>query len=261
MIDLFDLYTQLNSEVNSYQGGFIRPQMDFERQVNAISLKFFNDFTEQADKTNELQDELTPFRRSVNLIVNPNQNGFGTMAYPEDYGRYSSARILVSGEKTFKDEELHSCDCKGQPITENDRKETDFEKEARLEDYKDSITQYPIRKIANGKWGALLQHKTKKPTLSNPAITQYDNGFKVAPRNVSVVVLDYYTIPEKATFAYTISPGNVITGQGDTIIYNKDSSTPLQWNESMIPRFLSELKLKYGIYTRDPLMIQASQIK
>lgn len=261
MIDLFDLYNQLNSEVNSYQGGFIRPQMDFERQVNAISLKFWNDLTEQADKTNEIQDELNPFRRSVNLIVSPTSNGFGKMSYPKGYGRYSSARILVAGEETFPDTDLQTCDCNGKAIDPNERKESEFEKEARIEKYKDSITEVPIWKIANGKWGSILQHKTKKPTLSVPAITQYDEGFKVAPRNVSVIVLDYYILPEPAVFAYTISPGNTITGQGDTIIYNKESSKPLQWSESMIPRFLNELKLKYGIYTRDQLMIQASQIK
>jgi hypothetical protein len=234
--------------------------MDFERQVNDISLDFWNKWTEQADKSNEIQDELSPFRRSVNLIVNAGQSGFGTMSYPVDYGRYSSARILVAGEETFPDEELDTCNCEGASIDPNERQESDFEKLSRLEKFKDKITEYPINKIPNGKWGGALQHKTKKPTLEKPLITQYDKSFKVAPRNVSVIVLDYYVMPKPSLFAYTISPGNTITGQGDTIIYNKEKSVPLQWNESMIPRFISELKLKYGVVTRDPFMVQASQI-
>lgn len=259
MIDLYiDLWPAFISMVNNYQGGWFRPQSDFEKQVNKISLEIWKDYTEQADKTQNIVDELSVFLKSTNMIVEPTKNGFGLIKYPKDYGRYSSVRIIVYNDETIPDSSLDICGCDGE-IKKCGANETEQEKSDREEAYKNGITEKSLYKIANSRWGSILDHRTKKPTLSNPAITQYEGGFKVAPRNLSVVILDYYIEPKYAIFVYTVSAGNTITGQGDSIVYNQQLSGKLEWNKTMIPEFVDRLCKVYGIYTRDPLIIQAIQ--
>lgn len=259
MIDLYlDLWPAFNSMVNNYQGGWFRPQSDFEKQVNKISLEIWKDYTEQADKTQNIIDELSVFLKSINMMVEQTKNSFGIVKLPKDYGRYSSARIIVYNEETLPDSSLETCDCNGK-IEKCGANETEEERKEREEKYKNNISEKGLYKIANSRWGSILEHRTKKPTLDNPAITQYDGGFKVAPRNLSVVILDYYIEPKYAKFVYTVSLGNTITGQGDTIVYNQQLSGKLEWNKTMIPEFVDRLCKVYGIYTREPLIIQATQ--
>jgi len=87
---------------------------------------------------------------------------------------------------------------------------------------------------------------------------EIDGGFYVAPKQVSVLVLSYYTQPIAATFDYTVSPANLQTGAGDYLIYNAATSIPLQWDASLVPEFLIELGQFYGLYTRDAFVSQIS---
>ncbi len=95
--------------------------------------------------------------------------------------------------------------------------------------------------------------------ISLTKIRQIDNGFEVSPRNVSVVVLDYYVEPKEATFVYTISPGNVQTGSGDQIIYDEKNSVKLEWPATVRNEFLIELGQTYGIFTRNQFVTQVTQ--
>ena len=257
MIDLFDLYNRFCSDNNTFQGGFVRPERDFERLVNSISQEIWNEWTAQAEKTQEIDDNLAVFLKPVNIIVGAASGNFGIAQYPKDYGRYSVARVLMhKGEcycDTSKDSyENGECSKKGTA-------ETDIEKQQRIEKYKDGISEVLCTKVESSRWASMLVHKTKCPTVENPGITQFEGGFKVAPRQVSVVVLDYYVKPKYAKFIFTISPGNPQTGAGDLMIYNEPASGKLEWPDTMIPFFLDKLREAYARYTRDPQMFQMSK--
>jgi hypothetical protein len=83
--------------------------------------------------------------------------------------------------------------------------------------------------------------------------------FQIAPRNISVVVLDYYRLPKIATFVYTTTPGNVDTGSGDEIVYNSKASQPLEWDGSLRNEFLVNLGERYGLFTRDQFVSNITQ--
>lgn len=259
MIDLFDLYNRFCSENNTYQGGLFRPERDFQRAANSISLEIWNEWTAQAEKSQEIQDELSVFLKSVNVIVQSTTQNYGLLTYKKDYGRYSSARILIHEDHTICDDDLDMCQTVGGECTPNNHKETETESQTRTEKYKDGITEFPIYLISNSKWASILTHRTKKPTFEEPAMTQYEGGFKVAPRQATVVIFDYYIKPSNATFKYDIAPGNPQTGAGDYIIYNESKSKKLEWRESMIPEFLERLSKVYSKYTRDSLLFQMNK--
>ncbi len=74
-------------------------------------------------------------------------------------------------------------------------------------------------------------------------------GFKVAPKGVQSVVLDYLHTPRKAVFGYTI-------GTGDIVVYNSSTSQQLEWTGVVENEFLNELGKKYASSIGDPQLYQ-----
>lgn len=248
MIDVFELYNSFTTYVNTFNGGWYRPQTDFITRVNDVSKMLWVKWIREAEKSQEAKDNLLPFLKSKNMIVSAN-GPYGKFSPPKDYGRFSTARIIVANNNCYPDKEVDQGKCSN----------GDFKSQEEITDeYYDNIKQHTVEMIDDGKWGAVNEHLTKKPTLQNPKMRQIDGGFEVSPRKVSVIVLDYYTEPKQATFAYTISPGNVQTGAGDQLIYDKNNSQPLEWPASMKNEFIIELGISYSLFTRDQFINQAA---
>lgn len=240
MIDVYSLFLDFESDNNTSQNGFVRPNSDFLRIVNDISIKLWNKRTAKAEKSQEEKDKLFPFMVSKNIAVKSEGGYYGIALKPKDYGRFASARLIVHKDITLPSKDVDKGKCEG------------FETQEEITDkYYDNIKEVPVVHIDNQRWGAYVEHLTKGPTLEKPGITQVNDYFRIAPRKVSVVVIDYYKEPTPATFVYTLSEGNPQTGQGDQIIYDKAKSVPLQWPEQMRKEFLEELKSWYIQYTRD----------
>ncbi len=259
MIDLFDLYNRFCSDNNTFQGGFVRPERDFERKVNSLSQEIWNEWTALAEKTQEIDDNLAVFLKSVNVIISKSTGNFGIAIYPKDYGRYSVARTILHKDAclcdTSKDQYENGV------CTKEGKTETEIEKQERIEKYKDGITEGLCTKVESSRWASMLDHKKKCPTIQDPGITQFEGGFKIAPRQVSVVVLDYYIKPKYAKFIFTIAAGNPQTGSGDYMVYDAAASGKLEWPETMIPFFLDKLREYYPRFTRNAQLFQMSKGK
>lgn len=240
MIDLFSLWQDFQSAVNTSQNGWVSPQRDFTRAVNWVSIGKWNEWTNDAEKSQEAKDKLFPFLRSKNLVVNSSTTYYGIAKKPADYGRLASARIVVHDTGTLPDKNIDDGKCEGWATEEEI---TDA--------YYDNIKEWPVTIVDNQNWGPYCQHLTKGPTLRRPGITQINNEFKVAPRKVSVIAIDYYIEPTPAFFSYTTVPGNPQTGAGDQIVYNPTASIPLQWPEQMRKEFVDELINYYMTFIRD----------
>ncbi len=252
-IDPNDLYNDFIALVNTFQGGFYPPASVFIRVANDISLDMWNRKTEQAENSNQIDDNLYPFQKTKNcIVVNTNQT-YGIFNYPDDYGAYSAARIAVYQGKTVGYDDCDICGSKPEYDEE--------EKYQMIQRYLDNIVEHDVKKIGSSKWGSCLSSLTKPPTLEFPKITQTNKGYKVAPRQVSVVILDYYVEPTPATFMFTLAPGNPQTGSGDQMIYNKAASTPFQWNLNVVNEFLWELGVRFSVYTKDNFLAQISNKK
>lgn len=246
----FELWLDFKSWVNTQQGGFMPPQSVFIRAANIASMELWKKWTRMAEKSQEIKDNLFPFLVSKNIITTKSNSFYGTFEPPKNYGRYATAKILL----TKKNETVPSIEidkgkcCKGQkvnvkfvPITDGSEKE----------DYFNNTTESDVDIVDNQKWSAMLKHLTKKPTFEKPKMTQLNGVFKVAPRDVSVVVLNYYIEPVDAVFGYKPNPGNVQTGSGGAIVYDKNTSVNFQWTKQAKPDLLEMLKEVYIGFTRD----------
>lgn len=243
-IDPFYLYSSFKSYVNTSQNGWFRPQTDFIQAANDISNELWETETKKAEKSQESRDNLIFYLKSKNIIVKSEKSSFGKFIPPPDYGRFASARLIVAGgKKTVPAKDVEDGKCDGWKSDEE-----------LAEDYYNSVKEVSIENVDNQRWSSVTEHLTKGPTLQNPKLTQIDEGFKLSPRQVSVVVLDYYVRPTNAIFAYTKTPGNVQTGAGDQIVYDKSKSKPLQWPTTMINEFVIRLGIRYGLFTREQFM-------
>lgn len=249
MIDLFDLYQDFTSRVNTSQGGFFRPQTDYQNALNVVQMRLWNKLIDQSEKSQRGIDELRLFLRSKNIIVKQQNSFYGIADIPEDYGRYASAKILISGNNCQPCQDIDNGSCM------NGIFETDEEK---TEKYYETLEEVRIEKIDNQRFSSVLTHLTKCPTLSKPKLTQINGGLRIAPRLISVVVLNYYVKPNDVKFAYTIAPGNIQTGSGDQIIYDKANSIQLGWPKTTINDFVEMLKEWYIEFSRDSQLAQIS---
>lgn len=242
MISLFTIWNSFQSYVNTFQGSWYRPATDFQPAVNDISKQLWEDWTGQAEKSQEIKDHLAPFLKTKNLIVKSQNSTYGLLSYPTDYGRLSSARIIVNNQECVPCPDVDGGECaNGEFKTQ----------EEVTDEYKDNIKETIVEIVDNQKWSSCLSHLTKKPTIAKPKMTQYDKGWNVAPRKVSVVVLDYYTRPKEGTFKYSITAGNPTTGAGDFLVYNDTLSEKLEWPETVLNEFIWRLGERFGLFTQN----------
>ncbi len=234
------------------------PQSIFIRAANVASIELWKKMTREAEKSQEVRDNLFPFLVSKNITTTRSNSYYSIATPPPDYGRFASAKILLVNEKTtVPDKDVDDgkiCNKKGRL--------TVFKTDEELaKDYYENVTESLVELVDNQRWVAALKHLKRKPSFERPKITQINKGFKVAPRDVGVIVLNYYVQPVDAIFGYTNVPGNLETGSGGAIVYDPNKSRNFQWNITVKDDFLEMLKKVYIGFTRDGLyqQINASQ--
>lgn len=257
-MDLFDEYQKLITTVNSAQGGFVRPQANYQNWMNAINTELFRDMFSTYEKVQQASDELKlPFLKSINAVVTSIPGSpFDIIPYPANYEYFSDCRILTRKDGIACPQSncdfMSGTDKNGHGV--HYRWDDPDYAEIRARAEQQQLTELRVELIDNQYWSAVLRHVTKGPTRRRPYITQFDGGFKIAPAGIGVVVLDYLRTPGKALFAYTPGPG-------DTVIYDKPNSVQLEWSSIVENEFLSRLAMKYGLYTRDESVSRNAQVE
>lgn len=249
----YELWLDFKAWVNTQQGGFMPPQSIFIRVANLASTKLWEKWVRDAEKSQEIRDNLLPFLVSKNVKTVRSNSYYNTATPPPDYGRYASCKILVAKENvTVPAQDVD----KGKCYNANG-KLTKFESDQDLaENYYENVSEREVTLVDNQRWSAALQHLTKKPTFDNPKITQINHCFKVAPKEVGVIVLNYYIEPVDAVFGYTAVPGNLQTGSGGAIVYDPKKSKDFQWDNTVKNDLLEMIKEVYIGFTRDGLYQQ-----
>lgn len=247
-LNIYDLWQKLMSIVNVQQGGQIRPVTDFQNWLNAINLEIFHEWAAKMELNQQMTDELMPFKASANVMVNPSPGQpFGIMSVPSNYEYFVAARYLISRDNNEIgiQDKLPFIDGNG-----NCTQYVDPDYAALRAKYAgDNLEERNIQLIESQRWAAALGHVTKGPNVNRPYITQYSGGFKVAPKKISTVVLDYLRTPRNCVFAYTI-------GAGDIVVYNAGASTQLEWTNALQNEFLTRLVKKYGMHVREDSVYQ-----
>lgn len=253
MITAFKLWENFIGEANTHQGGHIKPNRNFINWCNTISIDIYNDLVKEFEKTRVISDMLTPFLRIKNITVSavPNQM-WDVVALPSDYNYFASARNIRKNGISCGCSKYDTIDGKnGVEITECTSYIDEDEME-RLQIEKDkNLVEVSIEKIRTAQWTSVCQHVTMGPTVNEPKCTQYEGGLQLAPKGFSVIILTYFRKPIEAEFLYTIlNPG----AENEYIQYNINSKK-FEWDDKMIPEFLTRLKEKYGTFVREQSLV------
>lgn len=240
---------QLLNTTNKWRSGHLPPsrQDDFLQQA---SIELFNEKVLSASKSNKLDDDLAPFLKSKNINVStPAGLNYGLLLRPADYNKFWSIRAFFSGSES---DGMVSCGCpSSEPVP--------CDAVANLQQDEVPVVDMPILKEVNvtkvdgSMWSAVLMHRSKMPTLDNPYCTQYDAGFKVAPRNITVVTMDYYRLPVTAVFGYTLLSNSYYQ-------YDPSTSVNIEWPATVLDELIDRtIRIFGGGYLRDPEMTKAAE--
>ena len=236
--------------VNVQQNGQIPPTV-FNTWYNEVNKLVFKDLAEQFQLNQVMSDLLMPFRKVklIQLVAQPGQN-WSLLIVPADYQYFVGASVLTQKQEDecFSDSNL--------PLIDNDGKSRKYVDP----DFAQMVINYAGANIEEGscqlidaqRWQSCTTHKTKGPTLKSPKMTQFDKGFKVAPKGGVSVLLYYLSTPMESIFNYTIS-------NQDIPIYVPGTSQQLEWSDQVLPRFLAELQKKYAVYIGDSSMYQTGE--
>lgn len=232
VINIYDIWQKLMSLCNVQQNGQIRPQTDFQNWYNTVNTEMFHAKAAKFQLGQQVTDELSPF---LSTVICPVINGY--VQLPADYEYIADLRIIRQKAET-------TCSPLGKfPVIDgkgNSVMYTDPDYAKMIQQYASmGVVERSVTIIDNQRWAACLDHARKGPTWDNPKATQNENGFKIAPKMVQGIVMDYFHTPQNAVFAYTISAQ-------DIVIYNSAGSTQLEWTNVIENEFLTRLAMKYA---------------
>lgn len=155
-MDVFDLYNDFASLVNTFQGGSFPFEEAFIRNVNVIMFDIWNRETRNARKSQESKDNVIAFLVSKNIIIPKNSfSRYSIVPTPTDYGRFSSMRIVLvnttTSTVTIPDTSINKGKCwdgKRSIVTQVPPQNTIT-----------SISEVSVEEINDDQWAGCLQHK------------------------------------------------------------------------------------------------------
>lgn len=251
MIRVDDINNQFNSTYNTNQFGFFRPVTDLMPAVHEVSLSIFHKLVGIAPRSQKVQDWLAPFLKTANVAVVTKPNGDKVAPYPKTYEFFASSRIIIAKDENNRACALEGCDMEvGDTCIPFDDIADDF-KAVDVETEEQVVTLVPVNK-----WSAVTKHKTRGPSLKRPYVRQVEDGLLVLPKEIGVIVLDYYRKPVAPVFNYDAKQ----VGPDVYLEFKEQGSVHLEWSETLLPVFLYELGKRYGLTIQNQLIIQVRQL-
>jgi hypothetical protein len=236
MISVCQLYNDHKGRENVWQGGSVRPE-SFVSWLHEVQIEIQNELIKSLGNNQDVTDNLRPFLKSVQTAVI--QAG-GKISYPKNYRRFSSLRffsVKSNGPGSMCSNLPVLCNGEVLQIDKCDLKEEDKAEMLSSEE----MIERSIQMVPNKFWGSVSDDEIVAPSIMIPYATQNDNGFKVLPKGIGYVVLDYISIPERPTFIYT-------RDAKQNIICDSNKCKNLEWGEEMIPEILARMKKRYSAF-------------
>lgn len=233
------LYNDFKKRENTWQAGHVSPQQ-FCGWLHECQLEIQNELIKSLGNNQVIDDNLRFFVKTVQIPISDIGKN-GVVKYPKNYRRFVDLRFFS------KEENGEGCICSDIDILDENGDCRELTEEEKAEQkYSSSIELYErgIDKVTNNRWGSVCEHEIIKPSFENVYSTQYENGFKVVPKNIGVVVLDYIAIPERPNISYELN-------EEQEFICTDENSDKLLWGEEMIPELMARLKKRFAAFTKD----------
>lgn len=118
----------------------------------------------------------------------------------------------------------------------------DFQHTAGVRSYYNG-KERPVELIENKAWGEVQASELMMPTKIFPKYTEFSGEYRFLPRDIGIVMLDYWKEPVKPVWAYTIV-NNVPT-------YNPSASVDFEWGAFALNAVASVYLQLCGVNLKD----------
>lgn len=130
---------------------------------------------------------------------------------------------------------------------------SDFQHTAGVRSYYNG-SERTVDLVTNKAWGDIQQSELEPATLLFPKYTEFNSEYRFLPRNIGIVMLDYWKRPVKPIWAYTIV--------NNVPVYNPTGSVDFEWPEFALNRVMSVYLQLIGINLQSKeLLAFSSQFK
>lgn len=268
MIDIFALWERFRGEVNTWQQGFARPE-DFTGWLQDEAAVYHTELFAEWEKNRTVDSVLAlPFHKSMNLILTA---AFGkpydTAVFPSDYGYLDSVKVFARPEKKVgclacneAGGMLNVCGNSGKELSDKEVCDMLDDPEAIEKAKKNAgadLKECPAEKVTTDRWSAANDHPTRKVEFSSPLITIHQGGFKIAPKKLAVVQLNYFKKPGKYQLPYT-------AGANDTFVYQPGNlgagfTNIVEFEEQSIKILLQRIAKRYAKFTGNDALFAMSE--
>lgn len=247
-ISINSMWVSVQNQVNVWRTGFISPSK-FNDYLQQASIELFNEKRLAALQNDKIDDDLAPFLKSENLPVTvPVGLNYGLVTRPAtQYNYFWSMRAFFTG----KEESLESCGCPESDNTACDARKNLLQTPVSI-DQIPIVKEVRVTKVSGTVWDSVLNHRTKFPTTDRAFCSQIANGFKVAPRNLSIVTLDNYRLPTTAVFGYTALPSGYYQ-------FNQGASTDIEWPAQVFDELLDRILIMCGVQLKNQPLFNAAE--
>lgn len=236
MITMCQLYNDFKGQANTWQQGHFRP-LSFEYAVHESVLEIFNELRKQWEANQIVTDALRPYFQRVQVPIKELVQG-GVVKYPDNYVSFSGLRYLNKRKNGGGAGIL----CSDLSILDKDKTCRKIREEDKVDMAltADQLYEHDITKVDSQRWGSVMEHGFIYPSVQNPYCTQDNEGFRVLPKGIGVVVLYYLASPVRAKFIYS-------KGANHSFLCT-DASGQILFGDEVLPELMGRVKTKYASF-------------
>lgn len=180
--------------------------------VNINTFKLFTEFV-----SNKVQSGNTISPSQFNEVANRSQ----MQLFESDFQTFLGTKNISEYLKTFLKNKTTTV-----PLTGELSFPSDFQHIASLRSYyvkESGGVEVPIEEVRNESWGAISTSDLLTPTKRFPKFSKFGGVIRFAPKNVGIVMMDYFKTPVVPVWGYTVA--------NNRPVYSAAASTDFEWDD------------------------------
>lgn len=191
---------------------------------------------------------INSFKVFVSFIQNKNQSGgtvttdqFNSLCQQAQLSCFEKDRLtyLETGRSSdFLNTFLKTKTLSPNPSTGYLSYPSDFQHVANVRAYYNK-KERDVELIDNQKWGEINASQLMQPTKTFPKYAEYGTEMRFLPKDIGIIMLDYWKTPVQPVWAYTIV--------NNVQVYNPTGSVDFEWDAFALNRVAAEYLSFIGI--------------
>jgi len=167
-----------------------------------------------------LTDAISNKVQSGNTLTVPQKESFAHSAQMQIFEKDRLTFLKTGDSSDYLDWFLKSITINPNPLTGYNNYPSDFQHTAGVRAYYNGV-QRPVELVENKVWGNIQASVLQAPTRLFPKYTEFSGEYRFLPKDIGIVMLDYWKEPTKPVWGWTI-----VNNQQ---VYDPATSVDFEW--------------------------------